>query len=103
MLDSIIGDATGGGIVGDDGGCGLRIAHAVKCLPHDGSFFAVDKEGSVFGFGGCRGNVTEDASGVQDGTVVEVRFIVGVTEIKMASSAAPGFGFVEVSGIAVDF
>ena len=102
MFDAIVGDSTCCGVVGDDGGSGLGIAHAVEGGSHDGSFFAINEKGSIFGFGGGRGNVTEDTGGVQDGAVVEVRFIVGVSEIKMASSAAPGFGFIQVAGVAVN-
>ena len=46
--------------------------------------------------------MTEDSSWIQDGTVVEVRFIVVIAEIKMASSAAPCFGFVQVASVAVN-
>ena len=66
--------------------------HFSKCDTYDGSFFAVDKECSDFGFKGCRHNVLKDMVNGKDDAVVD-GFCRGsfVTEGKISSCLAACF------------
>lgn len=96
-FDGVVGDASGGGIVGGDEGGILFPSHIFDDVPSDDSFFAIDEEPAEFGFGGRRDYVSEDAGGVEDGAIVGhvwSRFMIA--EVKVAGGAAAGVGFAEV-------
>lgn len=101
LLDSIVGDTDGCGVVGvDECGC-LGVAHVEEGLSNDNAFFGVDKECADFGFGSGGGNVAEDTSEAQDGSV-ESSGVIVVAKEEVATSTTAGFGFVEVAGVAVN-
>jgi hypothetical protein len=83
LFDGVICYAIGGGIIGDNGGGWLGVAHAVKGSAHDCAIFAVDKEGPLFGLGCSRGNVPKNSRWIENGAVVEVQFAISVSKIKM--------------------
>jgi hypothetical protein len=99
LFDGIVCDIICSGIVGDDFGGWLRIAHTIEVFLHDGALFAVDKEGPIFGFGRGGGNMFENAGRVLNGAIVEVWFAVSVANVTMASGAAAGFGFIQIASV----
>lgn len=97
--DGVVHDTIGSGVVGGDGGGVLGVAHFGKGGSDNLAFFGVNKEGTDFSFRGGRGDVFEDAGGVEDGAVVARGF---ASEVEMAAGAAAGIGFVKVAGVAMD-
>jgi hypothetical protein len=98
------GDTSGGGVVCGDEGGSLGPAEFAEGGAERDAFFGVDEDGVEFGFGGGTDNVFEDVGGVKDSTFLDVRGRQLIAKVEVTAGAAAGFpGFVQVSGIAVDF
>ena len=61
LIDSVIGDSTGGGIVGLDGSSFLSVAHFLQGGSKNLALFGVDEEASNFSFGGRGHDMFYDA------------------------------------------
>ncbi len=92
--DGVVGNAIGGGIVGGDGRGGLHVSHFVSCSANNFPLFAIDKKTADFRFSGGGGNMLEDAGGVENGAVVDFRFVWLVAKEKVSTRSAACVGFV---------
>ena len=101
--NGVIHDTVGGRIVGGDWRCWLRETHLGKSGADNFTLFGVDKEGADLGFGGRRGDVFEDAGGVEDRTIVCFRFSREIAKEEVSASAAVCLGLIEVPGVTVYF
>lgn len=109
LLDSVVDDAFGTGVVSLDWSGGLGPAHGDECVSKDTGVLGVDEEGAEFGFGGGGEDSTHDTADDMDGSI-EWRsggigqMIVGdfAAEMVEASSARASFGLGVVGGVALD-
>ena len=62
LLDSIVGDACGAGIVSLKWGCRLRMAHLFEGCAEPGAIFGVVEGGAEFCFGGGRHDSFDDGA-----------------------------------------
>jgi hypothetical protein len=71
LLDSVVDDAFGAGVVSLDWGCGLRPAHCDdECVAKDAVILGVDEEGAKFGFSGRGEDIrAHDTADDMDGSV----------------------------------
>lgn len=72
------------------------MAHVVERVSKDFGFFAVEEESGEFGFGGGGYDMADDASGIEDGTVVDGGSAVSGIEVEVARGTTAGAWFVEV-------
>jgi hypothetical protein len=85
LFDSFGDDPAGGRVVCLNGGWVLFVTHFGEDVMDDSAFFAVDKEGAEFGFGGSRCNVFEDSRGIKNGSVEDGRLVWLIAKIKVPS------------------
>jgi hypothetical protein len=103
LFYGIIGNAIGGGVVGLERGTRLGPTKFLQSVVKDDTFCGVDKDGANFSLRGGADDLFEDASGIEDGTIGNIRLGRGVAEVKVASSTAMGSWFAAGAGVAVDF
>ncbi len=109
LLDSVVDDAFGTGVVSLDWSGGLGPAHGDECVSKDTGVLGVDEEGAEFGFGGRCHDVAQFVANSMDGAVGRWicgrRFcrVTGVrAEIVMAADAAASFGHRYIGCVAID-
>ena len=69
LFDGIVGDASGGAVVGDDDGRWLLVAEFLKTSTDGTGFLGIVEEASKFGFGGGRDDFAENLARDMNGAV----------------------------------
>ena len=59
LLNATVGDSNGYGIVDLNGGGGLGMVHFNECCSGGKGFLPVEKQGSIFGFGGVGHDIAQ--------------------------------------------
>jgi len=114
LLDSVVEDASGAGIVSLDWSGRLGMAHFSESGAERGCIFRGVEKGAVFGFGGGRENGIHDGAMYMDGAIEWRGCAVGirgnesgsisgwfVAEKEEAAGTGASLAFREVGGIAV--
>ena len=85
LLDVLIGNATGGRVIGEDGSGILWVPHFDEDGSENEAFLGVGKDAGDFRFAGGGHDHFDDGSDAEDSTVFDFGLVGSVTKVELAA------------------